>query len=100
MRSPHGGKPGATRTNNNLFEASRSEEPQYLVDLVKDKRTKNSNLAFLIGWRDFPNPIHDTWEPLAHFTEEFPEFQSTSKSCQNTSKSFLAWPEWLDRGST
>ena len=23
---------------------------------------------FLIGWRDFPDPIHDTWEPLAHLS--------------------------------
>ena len=60
-----GGKSGATRTSNNPFEASRSEKPQYFVDVVKDKRTKNNNLEFLIGWRDFPNPIHDTWECLA-----------------------------------
>ena len=39
-----GGKPGATRTSNNPFEASRSEKQQYFVDLVKDKRTKNNNL--------------------------------------------------------
>jgi hypothetical protein len=27
---------------------------------VKDKQTKNNNLEFLIGWLDFPSPIHDT----------------------------------------
>ena len=50
-----GGKPGATRTSNNPFEASRSEKPQYFVDVVKDKRTKNNNLIH------FPlshTPIH------------------------------------------
>ncbi len=62
-----GGKSGATRTSNKPFEASRSEK-QYFVDVVKDKRTKNKNLEFLIRWRDFPNPIHDTWDPLAHLT--------------------------------
>ena len=30
------------------------------------KRTKNYTLEFLIGWRDFPDPIHDTWETLNH----------------------------------
>jgi hypothetical protein len=35
---------------------------------VKDKRTKNKNLEFLIGWSDFPDPVHDTWEPLAHLS--------------------------------
>ncbi len=42
-----GGKPGATRTSNNPFEASRSEKPLYFVDVVKDKRTKNNNLEIL-----------------------------------------------------
>ena len=46
------------RTSNNPFEVSRSEKPQYFVDVVKDKRTKNNNVEFLIGWCDFPNPIH------------------------------------------
>ena len=41
-----GGKPGATRTSCNPFETSRSEKPQYFVDVVKDKRTKNNNLEF------------------------------------------------------
>ena len=61
-----GGKSCATLTSNNPFEASRSEMPQYFVDLAKDKRTKNNNLEFLIGWRDFLN--HGMWEPLAHLT--------------------------------
>ena len=41
-----------------------SEKPQHFVDVVKDKRTKNNNLEFLIGCRDFVNPIHDPWETL------------------------------------
>jgi hypothetical protein len=61
-----GGKPGVTRTSNNSFETSRSEKPQYFVDVVKDKRTKNNNLEFLIGWCDFPNPIYGTWKSLVH----------------------------------
>jgi hypothetical protein len=47
-----GGKPSATRTSRNTFEVSRSEKPQYFVDTVQDKRTKNNNLEFLIGCRD------------------------------------------------
>jgi hypothetical protein len=47
-----GGKLGATRTSRNPFEASRSEKLQYFVDAVKDKRTKNNNLEFLIGWAE------------------------------------------------
>jgi hypothetical protein len=43
------GKSGATPTSNNPFEASRSKNPQYFVDVVKDTRTKNNNLEFLIG---------------------------------------------------
>ena len=36
---------------------------------MKDKRrTKNNNLEFLIGWRDFPDPKDDTWEPLGHLS--------------------------------
>jgi hypothetical protein len=60
-----GGKSCATLTSNNPFEASRSEMPQYFVDLAKDKRTKNNNLEFLIGWCDFSNPIYDTWKSLS-----------------------------------
>ena len=25
-------------------------------------------LEFLIGWHDFPDPVHDTWEPVAHLS--------------------------------
>ena len=64
-----GGKSGATRTSNNPLEASRREKPQYFVDVVKvDRRTKNNDLEFIIGGRDFPNPIHDKREPLPHLT--------------------------------
>ncbi len=36
---------------------------------MKDKRrTKNNNLEFLIGWRGFPDPKDDTWEPLGHLS--------------------------------
>ncbi len=45
-----------TRTSHNPFESSRIEKPQYFVDVVKNKRTKNNNLELLIGWRDFPDP--------------------------------------------
>jgi hypothetical protein len=39
------------RTSVNIFEASKSDKPQYFVDKVKDKRrTKGNNLEFLIGW--------------------------------------------------
>jgi hypothetical protein len=44
-----GGKPGATRTSRNPFETSRSEKTQYFVDVLKNKRTKNNNLEFLVG---------------------------------------------------
>jgi hypothetical protein len=40
------------RTNHNPFEVSRSENPECFVDVVKDKRTKNNNHEFLIGWCD------------------------------------------------
>ncbi len=41
----------------------------YFVDKVKDKRrNKNNNLEFLIGCRGFPDPNHDTWEPLGHLS--------------------------------
>ena len=35
-----------------------------MVDVVKDKRTKNNNIEFLSGWSDFSNPIHDTCETI------------------------------------
>ena len=39
----------AIHTSVNIFEASKSDKPQYFVDVVKDKgRTKNNNLEFLI----------------------------------------------------
>ena len=56
-------------TSVNIFEASKRDKPQYFVDKVKDKRrTKNNNLEFLIGWRGFPDPKDDTWEPLGHLS--------------------------------
>jgi hypothetical protein len=37
-------------TSVNIFEVSKRDNPQYFVDVVKDKRrTKNNNLEFLIG---------------------------------------------------
>ena len=54
----------------NIFETSKSDKPEYFVDKVKDKRrsgTKGNNLEILIGWRGFPDPKDDTWEPLLHF---------------------------------
>ena len=64
-----GAKSTAIRTSVNIFEASKRDKPQYFVDKVKDKRrTKNNNLEFLIGWRGFPDPKDDTWEPLGHLS--------------------------------
>ena len=64
-----GVKSTAIRTSVNIFEASKSDKAQYFVDKVKDKRrTKGNNLEFLIGWRGFPDPNHDTWEPLHHLS--------------------------------
>ncbi len=64
-----GVKSTVIRTSVNIFEASKSDKPQYFVDKVKDKRrTKGNNLEFLIGWRGFPDPNHDTWEPLHHLS--------------------------------
>jgi len=64
-----GEKSTAIRTSVNIFEASKSGKTEYFVDKVKDKRrTKGNNLEFLIGWRGFPDPNHDTWEPLHHLS--------------------------------
>ena len=46
----------------------KKRQAQYFVDVMKDKRTKNNNLEFLIVWCDFPDPVHDTWDPLAHLS--------------------------------
>ena len=44
-----GRKSGVIRNSANPFETSRRDKPQYFVDVVKEKRTKNNNLEFLIG---------------------------------------------------
>ena len=67
--SSTGAKSTVIGTSVNIFEASKRDKPQYFVDVVKDKRrTKNNNLEFLIGWRGFPDPRDDTWEPLDHLS--------------------------------
>ncbi len=64
-----GVKSTVIHTSVNIFEVSKSDKPQYFVDKVKDKRrTKGNNLEFLIGWRGFPDPKHDTWDPLHHLS--------------------------------
>ncbi len=64
-----GVKSTVIRTSVNIFEVSKRDKSQYFVDKVKDKRrNKNNNLEFLIGWRCFPDPKHDTWEPLGHLS--------------------------------
>ena len=64
-----GVKSTVIRTSVNIFEVSKRDKPQYFVDKVKDKRrTKNNNLEFIIGWRGFPDPKEDTWEPLGHLS--------------------------------
>ena len=60
------GKSGVTLNSVNPFEESRTDNPLYFADVVKDKRTKNNNLEYirgLNGWCDFSDPIHDT-DPL------------------------------------
>ena len=67
--SSTGVKSNVIHTSVNIFEVSKRDNPQYFVDVVKDKRrTKNNNLEFLIGWSDFPDPKDDTWEPLDHLS--------------------------------
>ncbi len=45
------------RTSVNIFEVVRRDNPQYFVDVVKDKwRTKNNNLEFLSGDVTFLTP--------------------------------------------
>ncbi len=64
-----GVKSTVIRTSVNIFEVSKRDKSQYFVDKVKDKRrNKNNNLEFLIGWRGFLDPKHDTWEPLGHLS--------------------------------
>ena len=64
-----GAKSTAIRTSVNIFEVSKRDKSQYFVGKVEDKRrTKNNNLEFLIGWRGFPDPKDDTWEPLHHLS--------------------------------
>ena len=67
--SSTGAKSTVIHTSVNIFETSKRVKSQYFVDVVKDKRrTKNNNLEFLIGWRGFPDPKDDTWEPLDHLS--------------------------------
>ncbi len=42
-----------TRTSKNSSEASTGEKTQYYVVVVKDKRTGQNSLEFLIVWREF-----------------------------------------------
>ncbi len=63
-----GGKSAVIRSSGNIFESSRRDKSEYFVDVVKDKRTKNNILEFLIGWCDFPDTVHDTWDPLVHLS--------------------------------
>ena len=67
--SSTGVKSTVIHTSVNIFEESKRDKPQYFVDVVKDeRRTKNNNLEFLIGWRGFPEPKDDTWDPLTHLS--------------------------------
>ncbi len=73
-----GGNSLVIRNSANIFESSSKDKPQYFVHVVKNKRrTKNNNLEFLIGWCVFPDPLHDTWEPLvtrSHTSSSFVRF--------------------------
>ncbi len=94
----HGGQPGATWTSNNPFKASRREKPQYFVDVVKYKRTKNNNLKFLIGLRwkilssllweslDLLPGLPDPSNPIFTGTAGIP---SVKTSCSSHKKSTL-----------
>ena len=55
-----------TRTSKSPFEASTGQKTQYYVGVLKDKRTGKNGLAFLIGWRDYPDSKYDTWEPITN----------------------------------
>ena len=61
-------KSQATRTCRNPFEKSKSNQTEFFVREVKDKRMTKNGPEFLIGWRDFPLERDDTWEPISNLT--------------------------------
>ena len=48
------------------FEKSSSQDTEYFVRVVKDKRTGKNGLEFLIGWRDYAHSKYDTCEHITY----------------------------------
>jgi len=61
-------KSQVTHTSRNFFEKSKSNQTEFFVHEVKDKRMTKNGPEFLIGWCDFPLERDDTWEPITNLT--------------------------------
>jgi len=54
-------------TNDPDFE--ESEEEDYEVEKILEKRLNNGKVEYLVKWKDFDDPVDYSWEPAANLTE-------------------------------
>ena len=59
------GKGEVKRTQQTPFDPAGSNDVEYIVREIKAERVAKGGAAqWLIGWENFPDPKHDTWEPV------------------------------------
>jgi len=48
-----------------IKKATMSDEEEFQVDRLLDKRTKNGKIEYLLSWKGY-GPEENTWEPKAN----------------------------------
>jgi hypothetical protein len=70
--TPHAGGKSVIEKSQATFglqePLSESNQTEFFVREVKDKRMTKNGPEFLIGWCDFPLEKDDTWEPITNLT--------------------------------
>ncbi|KAK3241317.1 hypothetical protein CYMTET_48910 [Cymbomonas tetramitiformis] len=58
------GKGPIKRTQQTPFDPAGSDDIVYSVREIKVERVAKGNAQWLVGWENFPDAKHDTWEPV------------------------------------
>ena len=79
------GKGRIKRTQQTPFDPAGSDDIVYSVREIKAERVAKGNAQWLVGWENFPDAKHDTWEPvenlagletlISEFRQQFKEEQ-------------------------
>lgn len=70
----------ASRGQIRPFKGVISNEKEYTVDKILEKRGRGANTRYLVHWRNYPNNAeHNTWEPKEHLANAMDKLEAFEK---------------------